>query len=140
MTRAEFLKIVINTTGWPISTTELNIPFSDVSRNFWYAQYVSFALSKGMIQNSTRFRPNDSISRAEATKILITALGITANKPTRMTFVDVSATHTLAKYIEAAVSLNILSGQIIGGRKIFRPSDSMTRSEISKVVVNAFRL
>ena len=75
LTRAEFLKIVINTTGWQIPKTGLNIPFSDVSSDAWYAPYVSYAISKHMIDGSrTRFNPNDTITRAEATKILMTAL------------------------------------------------------------------
>ncbi len=50
LTRAEFLKIVINTTGWNVPTQNLYIPFNDVSLSAWYAPYVSLALSKGMIR------------------------------------------------------------------------------------------
>ncbi len=46
LTRAEFLKIVINTAGWNTPTTGLNIPFYDVAGSTWYAQYVSLALSR----------------------------------------------------------------------------------------------
>ncbi|MFZ2256299.1 MAG: S-layer homology domain-containing protein [Patescibacteria group bacterium] len=49
LTRAEFLKIVINSTGWDLPTTTgtgLDIPFNDVSLTVWYAQYVSLARSK----------------------------------------------------------------------------------------------
>jgi len=74
LTRAEFLKIVILTTGWMIPATGLSTPFSDVPDNSWYERYTSLALSKGMIQSSSRFRPNDPISRAEATKILTIVL------------------------------------------------------------------
>ena len=140
LTRAEFLKIVINSTGWPLPTTGLTIPFSDVATNIWYAPYVSLALSKGMIQSATRFRPNDTITRAEVTKILTLALGVTITEPTSMTYSDVSASLSLAKYIEAATFLNIFSGQVVAGRRIFRPSDPITRAEIAKVVVNTFKL
>ena len=140
LTRAEFLKIVINTTGWAVPVTGLNIPFSDIASDAWYAKYASFALSKGMIQNSTEFRPNDSITRAEVTKILITALGVTVKEPITMTFVDVNRVSDLAKYVEAAASLSIVSGQFKNGQRIFRPNDPITRSEIAKVVVNSFHL
>ena len=131
---------MINSTGWPLPTTGLNIPFSDVATNVWYAPYVSLALSKGMIQSSTRFRPNDTITRAEVTKILTLALGVTVIEPTAMTYSDVSRTMSLAKYIEAATALSIFSGQVVAGRRIFRPSDPITRAEIAKVVVNTFKL
>ncbi|MFZ2256300.1 MAG: S-layer homology domain-containing protein [Patescibacteria group bacterium] len=60
------------------------------------------------------------------------------NEPTTMTFVDVSRTSDLAKYIEATVFLNIFSGQLRNTQRIFRPNDPITRAEIAKVVVNTF--
>jgi hypothetical protein len=47
---------------------------------------------------------------------------------------------TLAKYVEAVTFLNIFSGQMSNGQRIFRPNDPITRAEIAKVVVNAFGL
>jgi hypothetical protein len=141
LTRAEFLKIVINTTGWEIPSTQLTIPFEDVSLGSWYAPYVSLALSKSMISgNRINFHPNDPITRAEATKILLTALGVTMNTSTMLSFVDLDPASDLTKYIEAAKYLNILSGQMVYGRSIFRPDDSITRSEIAKIIVKAFHL
>lgn len=141
LSRAEFLKIVINSTGWQVPSTGLNIPFDDVSLNTWYAPYVSLALSKGMIAgNRVSFNPNDSITRAEATKILMTALGVTVIAPRTVSFVDLDMNSDLTKYIEAAKYLKILSGQVIFGQSVFRPNDPITRSEIAKIVVNAFHL
>ena len=141
LTRAEFLKIVINTTGWNVPTQNLYIPFNDVSLSAWYAPYVSLALTKGMITGDrTSFDPNDTISRAEATKILMVSLGVKVNTPTALSFVDLDLESDLTQYIEAAKYLDILSGQIIYGRAIFRPNDDITRSEIAKVVANAFHL
>ena len=91
-----------------------------------------------MIQSSTRFRPNDPITRAEVSKILTTALDVTVSEPVNMSYVDVSRTMSLAKYVEAATTLGIFSGQMRAGLRIFRPNDSITRAEIAKVVVNAF--
>ena len=131
---------MINTTGWPVPTNGLNIPFSDVPTTLWYAPYVSLALSKGMIQSSTRFRPNDTITRAEVSKILTVALGVVVTDPVTLTYSDVSRAMTLVQYVEAATSLGIFSGQMMAGRRIFRPNDPITRAEIAKVVVNAFRI
>lgn len=90
---------------------------------------------------NTDFRPNDKITRAEATKILMTAPGIKINEPSVITFVDLDSKSDLTKYIEAAKSMGILSGEMrISGQWIFRPNDSITRSEIAKVVANAFHL
>lgn len=140
LTRAEFLKIIINTTGWALPVHSGYLPFRDVSSSSWYAPYVSLALSGGLIRSATDFNPNIPITRAEATKIFMKALGVTVSEPSTMTFIDVNKNSDLAKYIEAAKFLNILSGQVRNNRRIFRPNDSITRSEISKVVVNAFGL
>lgn len=92
----------------------MNIPFDDVSTDIWYAPYVSLALSKGMITGANAsFRPNDPITRAEATKILMTAPGKQIDEPSMITFVDLDPTSDLTKYIEAAKSMGILSGQVI---------------------------
>lgn len=69
-------------------------------------------------------------------KILLVALGADVANITPATFNDVPKSSDLAKFIEKAKSLGIVTGQ---GNK-FRPNDSITRAEISKVVVNAFKL
>lgn len=140
LTRAEFLKIVIRTTGWELPQSGISLPFRDVVSESWYEPYVSVALTKWLIRNAQYFRPHDAITRAEATKILMVALGVTVSEPSTMTFVDVNKSSDLAKYIEAAKFLNILSGQMRMGQHIFRPNDNITRSEIAKVVANAFGL
>ncbi len=63
--------------------------------------------------NNISFRPNYTITRAEAMKILMVALGATVNEPASMSFTDVNAASDLAKYIEAAKFLNIISGQVV---------------------------
>jgi hypothetical protein len=141
LTRAEFLKIVIRATGWTIPSPAISLPFHDVETNIWYAQYVSLALSKWMIRENVRFRPNDPITRAEATKIIMVALWVTIPAASTMTFIDVSRNNTLAKYIESATFHNIVSGQLNRvWLRVFRPNDPITRAEIAKVVVNAFGL
>lgn len=128
----------MNAAGW--KTTTNTTVFKDVASSEWYAPYVSLALSKGIISNkNTNFRPNDTISRAEAAKIIVGIFGgNTANR--KITFADVDASSDLAKYIETAKELGFFSGQLIDGKLKFRPNDSITRAEISKVVVKAFSL
>lgn len=72
LTRAEFLKMVGNSAGW--RTASASTPFDDVPENAWYAPYVSYALSNGIISNADNFRPNDTVTRAEVAKILIGVL------------------------------------------------------------------
>lgn len=106
----------------------------------WYAPYVSLALSYGIISDTnTNFRPNDSISRAEVAKIIVGISRVNIGN-TETTFTDVDPASDLAKYIETTKTLGFFSGEVANGKLIFRPNDPITRAEIAKVVVNAFRL
>lgn len=62
------------------------------------------------------------------------------NEPTTLSFVDLDITSDLTKYIEAARSFDIISGQEIDGQLRFRPSDPITRAEIAKIEVKTFDL
>lgn len=93
-----------------------------------------------MISSANKnFRPNDTITRAEAMKILMVALG-TKTDGIRITFTDLDASSDLAKYVEAAKSTGIVSGEIVNGKARFRPNDAITRAEIAKIVAKAFGL
>jgi len=74
LSRAEFLKIIINTAGWIKPTLVLNVAFNDVSSESWYSPYVSVGISRGLLENTTLFRPNDPITRAEASMMLMKSL------------------------------------------------------------------
>jgi hypothetical protein len=141
LTRAEFLKIVIH--AIPLNTHQqsyIHTIFRDVELNSWYESYVAIAFSKWLIWDAPYLRPHEPITRAEAMKILVLALWFSIPETDVMTFIDVSKNSHLAKYIEAAKSLNIISGQMRNRQHIFRPDDTITRSEIAKIIVNAFGL
>jgi hypothetical protein len=135
LTRAEFLKIVGNSSGWKLGSTASS--FTDVKSTDWYASYVAYAVSKGIISSGSKFRPNDTITRAEVAKILIGALGKTPSASKSSSFLDVSVTNSLFAFIQAAKENGIFEGQKFGNSLIFRPNDSITRAEIAKVVVKA---
>lgn len=139
LTRAEFVKIVVKSAGWALPSEFSNVRFNDVGTESWYAPYLSVAIAKGMVNDTAgAFRPNDPISRAEATKILLVALGTKIGSPASK-FHDVGGSD-LAKYVETARELGIVSGQVIDGVLKFRPDDRISRAEIAKIVVSAFGL
>lgn len=139
LTRAEFLKIAFNAAGQKTSSTGTTA-FKDVDANVWYTPYIALAVSRGIVSDKfTNFRPNDTISRAEAAKIIVGIFGgDTSNR--KVTFSDVDGSSDLMKYIETAKIYGFFDGQMIDGKLKFRPNDSITRAEIAKVVVNAFKL
>ncbi len=68
------MKIVMNLSGKTVSDV-CNGAFEDVP-NDWGCKYIESALSYGFIAANDTFRPNDSISKAEAMKLLLKAKGI----------------------------------------------------------------
>jgi len=144
ITRAEFLKMTLKGFGYTYSENDASaVTFSDVNKDHWTAKVIGKAQILGVISSENEnFRPNDSISRAEAMKILLGVASsvdpkFLATEATTSSFVDVT-TDWQKKYIEKAKALGIISGQKdSNGDMIFRPDESITRAETSKVVVKA---
>lgn len=76
VTRAEFLKMLVRSLSCYYTFLGKDTPYSDVSPNDWYAEYIAFAQSKHWINgySDNTFRPNSPITRIEAAKILINAI------------------------------------------------------------------
>lgn len=70
--RAEALKIMLAASKMALDAAPES-PFFDVASNDWYAPYVSFAFAKEIVSGKTptRFAPEESITRAEMTKIAL---------------------------------------------------------------------
>lgn len=75
ITRAEFAKIAVS--FFDYEDIVYDGSFSDVSEDQWYAQYVAAAVELGLVKGYAdgTFRPNESISRAEAAAIVNRVLG-----------------------------------------------------------------
>lgn len=139
LTRAEFIKMAIKASGE--SSEDNIIPiFKDVSNEHSLKSFISTAAAKWFVNaDSVYFRPDASITRAEAMKILIKILGAKVPDIESSSFSDVDANLDLAKYVEAAINMDIVSGESVDGKTYFRPNDSITRAEIAKVLANAFK-
>ena len=127
ITRAEFAKIVAVAKGLsPASGSS----FSDTSGH-WAAGYIEAVKTAGYIAgypNGT-FRPNNNISRAEIAKIIVVAAGFTMDT-SGAGFSDIAG-HWASDYILPANNKGIVGGYTDG---TFRPNNSATRAEASKMV------
>lgn len=168
ITRVEFIKLVLN--AWKVNlSSETNLEdlasFTDIDVNSWYAPYIAYMLhthtmngqelldennvpvvdENGNVQKI--FRPNDSISRAEASKILselVRKYGESLpNIDAIISFEDVLREDALSPYIQYAFDNCLLHGRntidghpIDGAPRIFEPFDSITLAETSKVLYN----
>lgn len=79
LTRAEFVKMLVETVKLPYLTdTQASVPFGDLSEH-WVRSYVQRALAAGMISSQdygTAFRPDEPLSREEACYLLLRAADI----------------------------------------------------------------
>lgn len=65
VSRAEFFKILFNGMEVYVDKEVAAAPYSDVSKEAWYAPYVAYAKSQNIIDNASKFRPNDGMTRGE---------------------------------------------------------------------------
>lgn len=109
--------------------------FSDTS-NHWAASYIDALADKGLMTGYSdgSFKPNNSISRAEAVKVLATELGL---EPAESSFTDVTTDHWAAGYIGAAEQAGIMTGYDDG---TFKPEATLSREEMAALLVRAFKL
>lgn len=140
ITRAEFLKIVLGSAGKTVPKSTAPV-FSDTAED-WQADIANYAKKLGIVSGQTIggksvFRPNDSITRSEAAKMLCGILGIQPSESVGA-FADVPNASELSGYAESARENGIFDGQKIAGKLVFRPNDGITRAETAKAVSNAF--
>ena len=137
ITRAEITKIIIG--AFDISTSSVSQnPFVDVDKNQWYATYIQAAKNSGIVDSTKRnFRPNDPVSRAEAVKMIFSAAGSTLPQNSRLTFSDTNSNLWYAPFVSLAVEKGIVKGY---AGNLFKPADSITRAEASKIILKATEL
>ena len=73
--------MVLGTVGADLSGGSTATPFEDVPESSWFAPYVAYGVEHHIINSTlSRFRPNDTVTREEAMKILALALEIDTGK------------------------------------------------------------
>lgn len=100
--------------------------FSDIKESDWYASTVKKLVDLGGINGypDGSFKPNNQITRAEFTKILVSALGHEDLRPT--------SSHWGSGYVDKAVELNLITkGEMINLNGV------ISRKEMAKMVANS---
>ncbi|MFA6917846.1 MAG: S-layer homology domain-containing protein [Candidatus Gracilibacteria bacterium] len=132
ITRAEFVKMTVKMFGISIPDDVTKSPFEDVAVDKWYAPYIQVAKNRKLVTGyaDDNFRPSQNISRAEALKILLVATG-SATGEYENTFNDVDGSSWMAPYINYASINGLIDGYENG---LFKPTQSVTRAEASKII------
>ena len=117
--------------------TMSSFAFTDVAEDASYLEAVTMLSKLGIINGyeDGTFLPDNTITRAEAAKVLVCALNaadLAEGMVKANSFTDVPETHWAAGYVNYAASLGIIAGR---GEGIFDPEAPVTYEEIVKMVV-----
>ena len=104
--------------------------FSDIE-NHWAESDIKEAMNQGWIDNSNKFRPEDSITRVEFIKIVNRKFGF--SEKSEIKFSDVEPNEWY--YDEVCIAVN--HGYINGNPdNTFRPNDKIKREDVAKIITS----
>lgn len=83
---------------------------------------------------SILIKPENSITRAQFTKILVNAMNLTSGE-IKKTFPDVNSSAWYYNYVQIASSRGIITGKEDG---TFKPNDKITRAQMATMIYRAF--
>lgn len=137
ISRAEFVKLVVSALG--LESNGSGKTFPDVKSGQWYSEFVQIASSLEIIDGkpSGKFAPNDKITRAEMTKVIVLAFGKTVTFPTtdNKKFTDVGAKYWATEFISKASGAGIVNGY----GDVFKPVKNATRAEAMAMIHRALQ-
>lgn len=127
ISRAEFVSLVNRVAGYQAAGNA--VTFSDVKAGDWYAGQVAVAVNEGYIGGfeDNTFRPNDSVTRAQAAAIIARIKNLPADAARVNQFADAAATPEWAEGVVGAVAN---AGYMIGDEaNCFNAEKALTRAE-----------
>jgi N-acetylmuramoyl-L-alanine amidase len=116
--------------------------FTDVQPSYWAYANIQHLASLKVINGyenadkSLYFNPEEKVTRAQAAKMIIEAIGEKQASVSKQLFHDISQNHWAAGYVQRAYELNIFKGYENGN---FGPNDTLKRSQMAKVIVEAYQ-
>jgi hypothetical protein len=159
-TRAQILKMVVLGEEWELYDPG-QPTFSDVSPEDWFYLYVETAFKHGVIggypcgnfefsilnseldrnlkiqnskfktENPVCFFPHNNVTRAQLSKIIVSARLWPLLDPLEPHFIDVPRGSTFYTYIETAQARGVVGGY---GDGTFRPDNEATRGQLAKML------
>jgi hypothetical protein len=149
----------LRTPTGPATPTACAVTFVDVPPGSTFYLYVRCLSCRGIVSGypcggpgepcpGPYFRPASNVTRGQASKIISLAADFLEPVPsTQRSFEDVSPASTFWLYIERLASREVIVGYPCGGsgetcigpanRPYFRPSNPVTRSQLSKIISNS---
>ena len=123
--------------------------FLDVCPRDTFYTYIMNLVNLGVISgySDNTFRPNNNLTRGQASKIVSLAANLPANLQGAPHFTDVPPDNTFYEYVEFSYNAGVIGGYPCGGigepcdtqrRAYFRPNNNITRGQLSKMTAQAF--
>ncbi|MFH1410040.1 MAG: carboxypeptidase regulatory-like domain-containing protein [Patescibacteria group bacterium] len=112
--------------------------FDDI-KGHWAESFIKhiFALKIVSGKSSTKFAPNDNITRAELTKIAVNAFGLNVPTVSSSSFIDVDPNAWYSGYVEAAANAGWVQGYSMEEGNAFSPNYPINRAEALKILLKA---
>ena len=123
--------------------------FADMPNNHWAVNMVNYMATQGYVigypqgDGSILFKPGNSATRAQLSKMVVLAAGYGLVTPPSPTFADVLPSSSLYTFVETAAANRVVSGYPCGGanepcdlqrRPYFRPNKNVTRAQTAKMI------
>ncbi|OEH93347.1 S-layer homology domain-containing protein, partial [Bacillus solimangrovi] len=111
--------------------------FSDVQDSAWYTDSIDYLVGKEVLSGypDGTFKPNGSLTRAEAAKVMALTLGLDTEGEATVDFPDVNSGDWFAPYVTALVNEGVISGFPDG---TFKPQETLTRAQMAKMMAVAY--
>jgi hypothetical protein len=118
----------------PMAAIAQSSRFSDVSSNYWAADFINALVSRGVIAGfpDGTFKPDAPVTRAQFSSMLQGAFNKGAIRNT-VSFIDVSSNHWARRSIDNAYQTGFLSGY---PGNIFRPEQNIPREQVLVSLAN----
>jgi len=112
--------------------------FTDVSAKHWAYKDVTTLAASGVLGNTygSSYNPGGPITRLDAATMIVNTLGISTTNRPNPKMADMKPGQKGYDVVAAVVAEGIFSGK----NGSFKPNDSLTRGEMTKILVNAFKL
>ena len=130
--------LVILVSIFSVQEAFANSRFEDVPTTHYAYKEINYLYSLNIIHGYSEisFKPNESIRREHAAKMLVNSTENTPLSNTNLTFSDVKPSSIYAGYINRVVELGLMSAQ--NGK--FSPSVPITRQDMAKAIAIGFKL
>ncbi len=137
-TRAQLSKIVVLAEGWNLDCPGTG-HFTDVPLDHPFFCYIEMAFDHGIVTGygDGTFRPDNNVTRAQLSKIIVLAQQWPIDTTGGPHFSDVQATDPFYSFVETAYNRGVITGYADG---TFRPNNSATRGQICKIVCEAISM